>query len=105
MAIIRTAILSLSYLVVTIQHTKWTVNDVTKKDPLERPRGVLQQGMNYCIKFTILYKDCLVMKKIGKRPITEADTDFFPYLLLEESYALGIAVSGQICLRIFILLL
>ena len=45
------------------------------------------------------------MKKIGNRPITEADTDFFPYLLLEESYALGIAVSGQICLCIFILLL
>ena len=41
MAIIRTAILSLSYLVVTILHTIWTVNDVTEKDPLERPRGVL----------------------------------------------------------------
>ena len=26
----------------------------------------------------LLYKDCLVMKKIGNRPITEADTDFFP---------------------------
>ena len=32
--------------------------------------------MTYCIKFTILYNDCLVMKKIGNRPITEADTDF-----------------------------
>ena len=32
--------------------------------------------MTYCIKFTILYKDCLVMKKIGNWPITEADTNF-----------------------------
>ena len=35
-----------------------------------------QQGMTYCIKFTILYKICLVMKKIGTQPITEADTNF-----------------------------
>ena len=34
------------------------------------------QGMTYFVKFTILYKDCLVMKKIGNRPITEADTNF-----------------------------
>ena len=39
------------------------------------------------------------MKNIGNRPIAEADTIFFPYLLLEESYALSIAVSGQICLK------
>ena len=34
------------------------------------------QGMTNCVKFTILYKDYLVMKKIGNWPITEADTDF-----------------------------
>ena len=34
------------------------------------------QGMTYCIKLTIIYKDCLVMKKIGNRPITEVDTNF-----------------------------
>ena len=33
-------------------------------------------GMTYCIKYTILFKDCLVMKKICNWPITEADTDF-----------------------------
>ena len=35
-----------------------------------------RQGMTYYIKFIILYKDCLVMKIIGNRPITEADTNF-----------------------------
>ena len=34
------------------------------------------QGMTYLIKFTILHKDCLVMKKISNWPITAADTDF-----------------------------
>ena len=38
--------------------------------------GLIYQVMTYCIKFTILFKDCLVMKKISNRPITEADTNF-----------------------------
>ena len=54
--------------------------------------------MTYCLKLIILYKDCLVMKKIGNWLITEADTISFPYLIFEESYALGRAVKGQICL-------
>ena len=29
--------------------------------------------MTYCIKFTILYEDCMVMKIIGNRPITAID--------------------------------
>ena len=38
--------------------------------------NTVQQGMTYYVKFIIIKKDCLVMKKIGNRPITEADTDF-----------------------------
>ena len=32
--------------------------------------------MTYCIKLIILYKDCLVVKKIGNQLITKADTDY-----------------------------
>ena len=34
------------------------------------------EGMTSYVKFIIILKDCLVMKKIGNRPITKADTDF-----------------------------
>ena len=36
----------------------------------------LNQRMTYYVTFIILKKDYLVVKKIGNRPITEADTDF-----------------------------
>ena len=37
------------------------------KEHKSRQQGRWNQGMTYCLKFTILYKDCLVMK---------ADTNF-----------------------------
>ena len=46
-----------------------------------KPEYLVNAWMNgltqrmYCENFTIGNADCLVMKKIGNRPITEADTD------------------------------
>ena len=46
------------------------------KEHKSRQQGRWNQGMTYCLKFTILYKDCLVMKKMSNQSITEADTNF-----------------------------
>jgi hypothetical protein len=42
--------------------------------------GSAWQKMTYCEIFTISNADCLVMKQIGNRPITEADTDCWYFL-------------------------
>ena len=53
------------------QHLGHLGNEAYKKDWVTS-----HQGMTYFIKFIILYEDYLVMKIIGNRPVTEADTDF-----------------------------
>ena len=62
----------------TLQLTLWhnLISIIKKRCFSEKDGREKSQGMTYCIKFTILYKDCLVMKKIGNRLITEANTDF-----------------------------
>ena len=58
------------------------------------------QGKTYCKKVTILYKDCLVMKKIGNRPITEADTNFSKVSERFQEVSRGFAVSRTVLLTI-----
>ena len=61
-------------------HTKLYFNEfvsnVLRDNILKMPFTPSYQGMTYYVKFIILKKDCLVMKKIGNWPITEADTNF-----------------------------
>ena len=55
--------------------------------------------MAYYAKLIILQKDYLVMKKIGNRPITEADTDFFKIPKIrytEQNFAILCAHFGTV---------